>query len=223
MLRSPVVIHQGQTVKLIAQGQGFRVSSEGKAAPKVTLPATPVLLSPADDTEITHRDLAQAFTELSWRAVGEAASYHLMLDYSTMFNRPLYDQRGVNATSQQFRGLEEGRYYWRVAAIGRDGAEGSFSVPARFTVTKPAPAAQGVPPPLSLDTLEVRTTILHVKGRTEPGASVVVNGQRIDVQADGSFNEFITLQKLGSQEVVIRSTGINGGVAELRRTVVAAY
>ena len=31
MLRAQVIIHQGQTVKVIAQGQGFRVSSEGKA------------------------------------------------------------------------------------------------------------------------------------------------------------------------------------------------
>jgi|MudIll2142460700_1097286.scaffolds.fasta_scaffold37103_2 hypothetical protein len=219
---SRVRTKSGETLDL-KSNEALSVSSEGKAAPKVTLPATPVLLSPADDTEITHRELARAFTELSWRSVGEAASYHLMLDYSTLFNRPLYDQRGVTATSQQFRGLEEGRYYWRVAAIGRDGAEGSFSAPARFTVTKPAPAAQGVAPQLSLEALEVRTTILHVKGRTEAGATVTVNGQRIDVQEDGSFNEFITLPRLGSQEVVIRVTGLNGGVAELRRNVVAAY
>jgi flagella basal body P-ring formation protein FlgA len=31
MLRAPLVIRQGQTVKLIAQGQGFKVSSEGRA------------------------------------------------------------------------------------------------------------------------------------------------------------------------------------------------
>jgi hypothetical protein len=212
----------GETLEL-KSNEALTVNSEGKAAPKVTLPGTPALVSPADDTEITPRDLTQAYTELAWRAVGGAASYHLMLDYSTLFNRPLVDRRGISATSQQFKGLEEGRYYWRVAAIGSDGTEGSFSAPARFTVVKPAPAAQGVPPPLRLEALEVRTTILHVKGQTEPGASITVNGQRIDVQMDGSFNEFITLQKLGSQEIVIRASGLNGGVAELRRTVVAAY
>jgi flagellar basal body P-ring formation protein FlgA len=31
MLRAPLVIRQGQSVKLIAQGQGFQVSSEGRA------------------------------------------------------------------------------------------------------------------------------------------------------------------------------------------------
>lgn len=31
MLRAPIVVRQGQSVRLIAQGQGFKVSSEGKA------------------------------------------------------------------------------------------------------------------------------------------------------------------------------------------------
>jgi len=217
-----VETRSGATVELKAN-EALTVDSAGQAAPKVVLPTTPSLLSPADDSEITHRDLAQAYTELAWRAVSGATGYRLMLDYSTLFNRPLVDRRGIKATSQQLQGLEEGRYYWRVAAIGADGEEGAFSPASRFTVMKPAPAAQGVPPPLRLESIEVRTTILHVKGVTEPGATVTVNGQRIDVQTDGSFNEFITLPKLGSQEVLIRSTGLNGGVAEVRRTVVAAY
>jgi hypothetical protein len=62
-----------------------------------------------------------------------------------------------------------------------------------------------------------------VKGKTEPGASVTINGQRVDVQGDGGFNEFITLPTAGKQVVTIRSTGINGGINEQRRPVVEAY
>jgi hypothetical protein len=50
-----------------------------------------------------------------------------------------------------------------------------------------------------------------------------VNGQRVDVASDGSFNEFITLDKPGKQTVLIRSMGLNGGVRELRPTVVVSY
>jgi hypothetical protein len=46
-----------------------------------------------------------------------------------------------------------------------------------------------------------------------------VNGQRVDIRPDGSFNEFLTLAS-GRQEVVVRATGTDGGVAELRRPVV---
>jgi hypothetical protein len=71
--------------------------------------------------------------------------------------------------------------------------------------------------------LETRGNILQVKGKTEPGATVTVNGQRVDLDSDGSFNDFITLEKAGRQEVVLRATGLNGGVNEQRRPVVVGY
>jgi len=37
------------------------------------------------------------------------------------------------------------------------------------------------------------------------------------------FNEFISLDKAGRQTVVIRATGINGGVREEKRPVVVAF
>ena len=55
------------------------------------------------------------------------------------------------------------------------------------------------------------------------GGNVETHGQRIDVQRDGSFNEFISLGRLGRQTLVVRAVGLNGGVAELRRTVEASY
>jgi hypothetical protein len=81
----------------------------------------------------------------------------------------------------------------------------------------------GPPPALRIEALDLRTNILQVKGRTEPGATVTVNGQRVEVAGDGAFNEFITLEKPGRQTVVIRATSINGGVREERPTVVVAY
>ena len=81
----------------------------------------------------------------------------------------------------------------------------------------------GTPPPLVIEALDVRTNILQIKGRTEPGATVTVNDQRVDVQGDGSFNEFIQLDKGGRQLVVIRSTGINGGVNEQKRPIVVTF
>ena len=83
-------------------------------------------------------------------------------------------------------------------------------------------ANSGAPPPLQVDSVDLRANILQIKGRCEPGASVTVNGQRIEVQSDGSFNEFVTLDKAGQQVVVVRGVGLNGGVAERRQSVVVA-
>jgi hypothetical protein len=148
-----------------------------------------------------------------------------MLDYSAYFNRPLVDRKGIKDSSVELRGLDVGKYYWRVAAIDRGGEEGSFSDFARFTVASAGDgrSGEGPPPPLLLQSLEVRQNILQVKGKTEPGASLTVNGQRLDVEADGSFNDFITLEKPGKQDVVVRATGLNGGVRELKRPVVVGF
>ena len=76
---------------------------------------------------------------------------------------------------------------------------------------------------MEIEPLEARGNILQVKGKTEAGASLTVNGQRIDVASDGSFNEFITLEPGARPVVVIRATGLNGGVTELKRPFVVSY
>jgi hypothetical protein len=214
----------GQKIDLAAN-QAVTVNSAGKAGETVSLPATPVLMVPPHETEISYLDPAKHTTLFVWKPVPEASSYHLLVDSTPYFNRPFVDRKGIKALQQEIRGLEEGKYYWKVAAANRDGVEGSFTNFWRFTVTKPKQASGtgGSPPVLTIEMLDVRAQIVQVKGRTEPGASVSVNGQRVDVQADGSFNEFITLEKLGRQVVVIRATGLNGGVAEQKRAIMATY
>jgi hypothetical protein len=124
----------------------------------------------------------------------------------------------------ELRGLEVGTHYWKVAAVDKDGVEGSFSEFASFRVTRPTTAAVAAPPPpLNLEPLEARGNILQVKGKTEAGASLTVNGQRIDVASDGTFNEFITLEPGARPLVVIRATGLNGGVNEQKRPFVVSY
>ena len=203
----------------LAPSQAVRVDATGRAGPKLTLPETPVLLAPPYDAEISYPVPSQATTLLAWKDVAAAAGYQFQIDYSIHFNRPIVDRRGWKVTSIELRGLDPGKYYWRVAAQDKDGNSGDFSAAARFAVTTSGRGGVGPPPPLTLQSLEVRTNILQVKGRTEPGATLSVNGQRVDVQGDGSFNEFITLDQPGKQVVVIRATGINGGVREIRRPV----
>jgi hypothetical protein len=214
----------GQKVPL-STNEGIRVDATGKAGPKVTLPGVPTLLAPPHQAEISYMDPSRSTTLLAWKPASGATSYHLMVDYSAYFNRPIVDRKGIKDSSQQLRGLDVGKYYWRVAAADKDDVEGDFSAFARFTVTRPPGASQGngPPPPLIVDPLDVRSNIVQVKGRTEPGASLTVNGQRVDVQEDGYFNEFVTLSEPGRQMVVIRAIGINGGVSEQKRPVVVAY
>jgi hypothetical protein len=212
----------GETLQLEANTQ-VKVDAAGKAAPAHSLPPVPALLAPQHQTEITYQDPARATTLLVWKPVPGAAGFHVMLDYNAYFNRPLVDRSGITESSVEVRGLDVGKYYWRVAAVDKDGVEGSFSDFARFTVSRPPGGARGTgdPPPILIESIEVRQNILQVRGRTEPGATLTVNGQRVDVAADGGFNEFIQLpaEKAGRQIVAFRAVGINGGVAQTQRSV----
>lgn len=212
----------GEKVTLVAN-ESVKVDVDGKAAAKMALPSAPALLAPQAQTEISYPDPAHATTLFVWRAVPGATSYHFQIDYSASFNRPIKDMPDWKETAVELRGLDVGKYYWRVAAIDKqNNAEGNYSDFARFSIMKPNGNA-APPPPLVIESFDLRTNILQLKGHTEPGATVSVNGAPLDVQPDGSFNEFITLDKAGAQTVVVRAVGVNGGVSEQRKSVVVAF
>lgn len=218
---SRVETKAGQTIEM-SSSEAVKIDASGKASAKVALPNAPTLLAPPHQAEITYPNPSAATTLLAWKSVPDAVAYHLMLDYSAYFNRPLVDRKGIKDSQQELRGLDVGKYYWRVAAIDKSGEEGAFSDFARFTVAGAGRGStgDGPPPPLVIESMDTRQNILQVKGKTEPGASVTVNGQRVEVEGDGTFNDYITLEKPGRQIVVVRATGLNGGVNEQKRPVV---
>ncbi len=207
---------RGQRIAL-GTNEGLRIDAAGAAGPKTALPVVPQLTAPPNQAETTFPDLARGVTLLLWNTVPGANSYRVMVDYSASFARPLYDRQGQHGTQMELRGLDAGSYYWKVAAVDAKGVEGGFSDVWRFTLSKAPPGT--APPPLSLDALELKGNVLHVRGRTEPGASLVLNGEPLEVQPDGSFNEFLTFDISSGSNALLRSTGPQGGVAELRRRV----
>jgi hypothetical protein len=210
----------GQKIAL-SSNEGVKVDAAGAASAKTVLPAVPQLTAPPHQTEVAYPDLAQGVTLLMWNPVAAATGYRVMVDYSPAFARPLYDRHGQKATQLELRGLDAGAYYWKVAAVDSAGSEGGFSDVWRFSLAK-APAASGPPPALAVDALELKGNVLHVRGRTEPGAALTVNGDRLELQPDGTFDEFMTFDASAGTGVVVRSTGSRGGVAELRRRAVVA-
>jgi hypothetical protein len=206
----------GQAVTLDAN-TAVRVDAEGKVGPKVVLPEVPVLLAPPHQADISYADPSRATTLLAWRSVPGAVAYHIRLDFSSSFTRPMVDRTDWKPTSMEVRSLEAGTYYWQVAALDKDGQKGSFAEFSRFTITGGL-APSGSPPPLAIEPLAPRGNIVQVRGSTERGATVTINGQRVDVRDDGSFDEFVTLPA-GNQTVLVRAVGLSGGAAETRRSV----
>ena len=122
----------------------------------------------------------------------EASAYRVMVDFSPSFARPLYDRQATRSTQMELRALEAGSYYWKVAA-GRHGRHrGELLGRCGGSRSPSRPRAPPRPPPLVFEAAELRGNVLQVRGRTEPGATLSLDGVRLEVQADGSFNEFVT-------------------------------
>ncbi len=210
----------GQRIAL-ASNQGLTVDAGGAAGALVNLPTVPLLTAPPNQTEVAYPDLAQGVTLLVWNSVAGATGYRVMVDFSPGFARPLYDRQGVRNTQLELRALDAGSYYWKVAAVDASGAEGGFSDLWRFALTKAAQST-AAPPPLLLEAAELKGNILHVRGRTEAGATLSLDGERLEVEADGSFNEFITFDGGPGATVVVKATSPRGGASEQRRRVTVA-
>jgi len=207
----------GQRINL-ASNEAVRIEADGTAGEKTSLPKIPVLTAPPNDTEVSYPDPTRAITLLMWNSVPTAKTYRVVVDFSASFARPLYDRQGYQGTQMELRGLETGTYFWKVSAVDDSGDEGAFGGPYRFSLLRTPPSAAS-PPPLQVETLELRGNILHVRGRTAPGATLTLDGVRIEVQPDGSFNEFVAFES-GSTTVLLRSAGTSGAAVQQRRPVV---
>jgi hypothetical protein len=217
---------QGQKITL-NENQAVQVDAAGKAGVRLELPPPPTLVAPAAKAKLAFVAPPEASAKLSWNAVKNGTTYRVAMDYNvTQANLLLsaaLDEPGIAATNHDLKGLNVGRYFWRVAAVNKDGLEGAFSRVSFFAVVEPeAPQptpTPGTPPPsLAVQAMdEVSPGVVHVGGRTDPGATVTVDGTPVKVMPDGSFSEFV--RHSGPAEVVVRATGQDGQFTERARSV----
>ena len=217
---------QGQRITL-GENQAVQVDAAGQAGSRVDLPPPPTLVAPAPRARLPLVAPPEPSARLSWNAVPNGVTYRVAMDYNvTQANLLLsaaLDQPGITTTTHDLEGLTVGRYFWRVAAVNEDGLEGAFSRTSFFSVVepetpKPTPApARGAPSLALLAVDEVAPGVVHVGGRTDPGAAVTVDGTAVRVLADGSFSEYV--RRSGSANLVVRATGPDGQFTEQARAV----
>jgi hypothetical protein len=218
-----VATKQGETVDL-ADNQAVLVDRQGKAGPRVELPPSPTLIAPAARSTLPYVSPPGATATLQWQSVRGAQTYRVAMDYNVQRAELLLsaalDQPGIAATRHDLQGLDAGSYFWRVAGVSKEGLEGDFSRVSLFSVLVPAPEPSPTAgPSLTVDAAAVLEGVLLVKGRTDRGASVTVDGHVVGVRPDGSFSEFV--KRTGKGSVLVRATGANGQYTERERTVAA--
>jgi hypothetical protein len=190
----------------------FSQNSAGMVKTKELRP--PILISPPPMQSV-FLDPATKGVNFSWSPVENVREYHLRISKSASFTAPLVVDDKKPTTQVVVTNLPEGVYYWQVASIGQDGKESIESETSRFTV---APKGNGSLA-LELDYVQLGH-VIEVKGRTEPDARVMVNGQEAVVNGDGSFHYFTNPLPTGENMVTVTAQNTKGGVNTVTKQVV---
>jgi hypothetical protein len=189
-------------------------------ADATALPEAPDLLEPAAHLEVTLAEGRQL--RLSWGAVPNAELYALQVSRSRLFVDNLIDvdSRTTTAATLELRG--EGNFRWRAAAVGRAGLQGPWSASRSFRVAAALRAGERgdrTPPPLELEQVQVYGNLFIVTGRTEPGASVRINGEAVSVEQSGGFTKTLLVAREGWSVLEFVASDTSGNVATLRQRV----
>jgi hypothetical protein len=215
-----IEIDSGTRKESLVAGETIKAQPGGRLGPKTLLPATPRLLSPRDQRVFT----AGSGTDvtLSWEPVPGSGSYHLIIADTALFTDPLYDDT-LTETSVVLSEVEQAAYYWKVAALSPAGVNGPFSTTRRFRVAggKIRDTTDDQPPILEITEFVSVGTMVIVNGRTEPGASLWVDEEKIDVDDSGTFYAVVRLRKEGVNELAFVAQDAAGNEARIERQAYA--
>jgi len=185
------------------------------------LPAAPRLVNPADSSVYLLQGPDAPVASLRWTKVENARRYRLQISRTPLFGDRLLDKGDIRSTRVEIPGLQKGTYYWRVAAVKKKGLESRFSESRKFRVegTRERLSSDREPPALSLDDFLPSGHLVIINGTTEPGTTLTIGGQQIDVYDDGAFTAVIRMKKEGRNDLDIVAHDTAGNETRLRRSV----
>lgn len=203
------VASQGRRESLFA-GERIRAKSDGRLVNKEALPGVPRLLAPADQRVFLIDKPAERKITLTWEEQPAAVKYHLIISDKPLFTDPLYDDYREN--DRALLEVDPGAYHWKVAAINAAGVRGPFSEPRGFRVTSDKVMDRGDQEPPSLQVNEFVTIgmMVIINGYVEPGSTLWVDSEKIDVQDDGRFYAVVRLRREGENIVKLRAQDTAG-------------
>lgn len=204
---------------VLGQREAVSLSREGTET-KFTLPEAPAPTHPENNVsyDINRREPVA----LRWAKVPVAARYKLQIARSRLFvpDSVIVDLADREGTEAVVKVNDEGSYFWRVASVTKENVASEWSEVRRFKVlTEQAATADRRPPDLQVDRPKVFNTVVIVSGKTEPGASVTVNGEPADADSSGAFKKTITLHQEGFNTIVFKATN-GAGLETVKKEIV---
>ena len=205
------IARNGEVVKI---GSYEKVSFKSDA-PQMTKEQTvgpPTLISPANMLPVTAHEL-----EFSWTPMDRVKVYRIQISRNPYFSQLLLDKT-VNSPITLVSGLTEGTYYWSVRSIDAEGRTSIESERNKFTVV---PKGSDAGLALQLDPFVSHGHVIEVRGKTDPSARVMVNGEEVPViGGDGSFHYYTPPLPPGENMITITAQNNRGGMNTQTKKIV---
>ncbi len=211
--------YQGELAIAAAGGEVVLEENQGSVVRRNQAPTQPrdLLPSPELMEPINGAELYDTDGELVWQAVEGAERYKVDVAEDAQFSRILASE-STTGTSYPIPGeLTNGAYYWRVLAFTEDNLPGRMGRGAGFSII-----LDDTPPFLVVnapqDGLLITQPEFSVRGATEPGATVTVQGEPAEVDANGGWSRTVPLT-LGENLISVVATDRAGNETLIGRTV----
>ncbi len=209
------VSRNGETVRL-ADYERVTFGLNSPRMAKVKEIAPPTLIAPANMMPIFMS--GQGAVDFGWTPVPNSDGYRLRIARNPYFSSTVYDRK-VPSAQVRVSGLGEGAYYWMVQSLDGRGKESVESEKNRFTII--AKGQANIEIPLELSPFVQHGRVIEVRGKTEPKARVMVNGQEVPLmRPDGSFQFFTQPLADGENVITITAQNAKGGVKTTQKKVV---
>ncbi len=194
----------------------FKSTSEHMVKTKELAP--PTLINPANMLPLFSPPNQPKPVEFSWSPVKGAAMYHIKISQNAYFTSTMMEKK-IATTQFRAPAMAEGAYYWLVSSIDANGKESVESEKNRFTIVGKSGESTSIA--LEVQPFVQHGHIIEIRGKTESGARVMVNGEEVpNVEADGSFMYFTRPLPDGENTITITAQNARGGVRTRQQQVV---
>ena len=211
VVRGGEVVHLTDFEKVSFQADSPKMAKEKEIGP-------PTLIAPANMMPIFNAPGSTKPVSFSWTPVPNTKGYHLRVSRNPFFSSLVYDKK-MASTDVQVPSMGEGAYYWSVQSIDDQGHESVESEKNRFTIIPKG--TQDVALPLELDPFVQHGHVIEVRGKTECGARIMVNGEEVPFVAnDCTFHYFTPPMPNGENVITITAQNSKGGVNTQQKKVV---
>lgn len=193
------------------------VPQEGAPEGGAEAPARPGSSNPAgapDAGMVLSRTGGMTFPVRSTPTGGSARYLHLQVARDGSFRDIALDEISETLAYPN-ADLPDGLYHWRVASVDAQGLESGFSPARRLLVDR-------VPPPLEVSAPEegsrVDDVLVHVRGKTEKGATLSIRGRPAPVDGAGGFDQAVFLRR-GMNLIEVEARDRAGNISRSARRV----